>query len=71
MTSLEPLPEIGEIYAKMKVFNVYSIFDLKNGCHHMVFADETRPKSAFVTPMGNFEFTHCPIGLAHAPVYVQ
>ena len=31
----------------------------------------SRPKSVFVTPMGKFEFTHCPFGLTQVPAYFQ
>ena len=31
----------------------------------------TRAKSAFITPLGKFDFLCCPFGLAQAPAYFQ
>ena len=61
--TLVPLPKIDEIYAKLKWSRIYTTLDLRSGYHHMALSRESRPKSAFVTPMGKFEFTQCPFGL--------
>ena len=37
----------------------------------MVLSKKSRPKSAFVTPLGKWEFKRCPFGLAQAPAYFQ
>ena len=51
--------------------SVYSTLDMRSGCHHLVLSKESRPKSAFVTPLGKWEFKRCPFGLAQAPAYFQ
>ena len=37
----------------------------------MVLSEKSRPKSAFVSSFGKWEFKQCPFGLAHAPAYFQ
>ena len=44
---------------------------MRSGYHHLVLSKESRPKSAFVTPLGKWEFKRCPFGLAQAPAYFQ
>ena len=45
--------------------------DMRSGYHHLVLSKKSRPKSAFVTPLGKWEFKRCPFGLAQAPAYFQ
>ena len=37
----------------------------------MVLSKESRPKTAYVSSYGKWEFKRCPFGLAQAPVYFQ
>ena len=37
----------------------------------MVLSEESRPKTAFVSLFGKWEFKRCPFGLAQAPAYFQ
>ena len=37
----------------------------------MVLSEESRPKSAFVSSFGKWEFKRCPFGLVQAPAYFQ
>ena len=37
----------------------------------MVLSEESRPKCAFVSSFGKWEFKRCPCGLAQAPAYFQ
>ena len=37
----------------------------------MVLSKESRPKTAFVSSYGKWEFKRCPFGLAQAPEYFQ
>ena len=69
--TLVPLPKIDEIYARMKGSNIYSTFDMRSDYYHMVLSEKSRPKSAFVSSFGKWEFKRCPFGLAQAPAYFQ
>ena len=69
--TLVPLPKIDEIYAHFKDSKIYSTFDIQSGYYHMVLSEESRPKSAFVSAYGKWEFKRCPFGLAQAPAYFQ
>ena len=69
--TLVPLPKIDEIYARLKDSKIYSTFDMQSGYYHMVLSEESRPKSAFVSAYGKWEFKRCPFGLAQAPAYFQ
>ena len=66
-----PLPKIDEIYACLKDSKIYSTFDMQSGYYHMVLSEKSRPKSAFVSAYGKWEFKRCPFGLAQAPAYFQ
>ena len=54
--TLVPLPKIDEIYARLKGSNIYSIFDMRSGYYHMVLSEKSRPRSAFVSSFGKWEF---------------
>ena len=69
--TLVPLPKIDEIYARLKNSMIYSTFDMRSGYYHMVLSKEARPKSAFVSSFGKWEFKRCPFGLAQTPAYFQ
>ena len=66
-----PLPKIDKIYVRLQGSGVYSILDMRSGYHHLVLDKGSRPKSAFITPLGKWEFKRCPFGLAQAPAYFQ
>ena len=44
---------------------------MRSGYYHMVLSEESRPKTAFVSSFGKWEFKRCPFGLAQAPPYFQ
>ena len=69
--TLVPLPKIDEIYARLKDSNIYSTFDMRSGYYDMVLSEESRPKSAFVSSYGKWEFKRCLFGFAQAPAYFQ
>ena len=69
--TLVPPPKIDEIYACLKNSKVYSTLDMQSGYYHMVLSKKSRPKSAFVSAYGKWEFKRSPFGLAQAPTYFQ
>ena len=58
--TLVPLPKIDEIYARLKVSNIYSTFDMRSGYYHMVLLEKSRPKSALFLLLvnGNLKDVH-------------
>ena len=44
---------------------------MRSGYYHMVLSEKSRPKSAFISSFGKWEFKRCPFGLAQAPAYFQ
>ena len=69
--SLYPLPKIDEMFAKLKGARFFSTIDLRSGYYHIGLTRESRAKSAFVVPMGKWEFKRTPFGLSQAPAYFQ
>ena len=69
--TLVPLPKIDEIYTRLKGSNIYSTFDMRSGYYHMVLSEKSRPKSAFISSFGKWEFKRCLFGLAQALAYFQ
>ena len=65
------IAKIDEIYARLKGSNIYSTFDMRSGYYHMVLSEKSRPKSAFVSSFGKWEFKRCPFGFTQAPAYFQ
>ena len=62
--TLVPLPKIDEMYAKLANSSIYSSLDSRSGYYHIALSVDSQRKSAFVTPMGKFEFQKLPFGLA-------
>ena len=69
--TLVPLPKIDEIYARLKESKIYSTFDMRSGYYHMALSKKARPRTAFVSVYGKWEFKRCPFGLAQAPAHFQ
>ena len=69
--SLYPLPKIDEMFAKLKGARFFSTIDLRSGYYQIGLTCESRAKSAFVVPMGKWEFKRTPFGLSQAPAYFQ
>ena len=71
--SLYPLPKIDDMLAKLRGAKVFSTIDLRSGYYHIGLTREARPKSAFVVPMGKWEFRKNPIwplaGPRHVPTF--
>ena len=65
------MPKIDEIYARLKGSKIYSTHDMRSGYYHMVLSEESRPKTAFVSLFGKWEFKRSPFGLMQAPAYFQ
>ena len=69
--SLYPLPKIDEMFSKLGDATIFSTIDLHSGYYHIGLMRESRAKSAFVVPMGKWQFKRTPFGLSQAPAYFQ
>ena len=69
--TLISLPKIDEIYARLQESTVYSTLDMRSGYYNMELTKKSQTKSAFVSPLGKWEFKRCPFGLAQALAYYQ
>ena len=69
--SLYPLLKIDEMFTKLNGAKCFSTIDLRSGYYHIGLTCKSRAKSAFVVPMGKWEFKQTPFGLSQAPAYFQ
>lgn len=66
-----PLPLIEDQIDSLHNKNFFSCLDLKDGFHHVRVAKDSVKFTAFVTPLGQFEFLRMPFGLRNAPSVFQ
>ena len=69
--TLYPLPKIDEMFAKLGGAKIFSTIDLRSTYYHIGLTRESQAKSAFVVPMGKWQFKRTPFGLSQAPAYFQ
>lgn len=61
------LPNIEETFSALNGAKWFSVMDLKSGYYQVEMAEEDKPKTAFVCPLGFFEFNRMPQGVTNAP----
>lgn len=66
-----PLPRIEESLDALSGSRWFSTMDLASGYHQVPVTEKDRPKTAFCTPFGLFEFQRMPFGLCNAPSTFQ
>ena len=65
------MPRVEDILAKLGNAKCFTTFDIRSGYHHIALDEEAIKKTAFVTPLGKYEYLKVPFGLAQAPAYFQ
>jgi hypothetical protein len=66
-----PLPRIDHTLDSLSGSKWFSTIDLLSGYWQVELAEEDRPKTAFCTTEGLFEFKVMPFGLSNAPATFQ
>ncbi|KAK7918908.1 hypothetical protein WMY93_010192 [Mugilogobius chulae] len=66
-----PLPRIEESLDALSGARWFSTIDLASGYNQVPVAELDKPKTAFCTPFGLFEFNRMPFGLCNAPSTFQ
>lgn len=66
-----PLPRIEDQLDQLAGNKVFTSLDLASGYYQIPIAEESRHKTAFVTPDGQFEYNRMPFGLVNAPSVFQ
>ncbi|XP_073792914.1 retrovirus-related Pol polyprotein from transposon opus [Danio rerio] len=66
-----PLPRIEETFTLLSGSKWFSVLDLKSGYYQLEVEESDRPKTAFTTPFGNWQFRRLPQGLTNSPAMFQ
>ena len=66
-----PLPNIDDILSAFNGAKYFSKLDLKSGFWQIEMEEGSKPKTAFITHLGLFEFNRLPFGLQSAPSVFQ
>ena len=66
-----PMPKVEDIFSQLNGAKYFSALDLRAGYHHIGFTTDSKPKTAFTSPFGKYEYVKVPFGLAQASAYFQ
>ena len=66
-----PIPGVKDIFAKLGKAKFFTTLDLRSDYHNIALDDNAIKKTAYVTPLGKYEYLKVPFGLAQAPTYFQ
>lgn len=65
------LPKLEDTFSALSGSQWFSVLDLKSGYYQIEVEETDKPKTAFVCPLGFFEFNRMPQGVTNAPSTFQ
>lgn len=65
------LPNLEEAFSALRGSKWFSVLDLKSGYYQIEVEEKDKPKTAFVCPLGFWEFNRMPQGITNAPSTFQ
>lgn len=65
------LPNLEDAFSALTGSKWFSVLDLKSGYYQIEMHEDDKPKTAFVTPLGFWEFHRMPQGVTNAPSTFQ
>ena len=65
------MTRVEDIFAKLGKAKFYTTLDLRSGYHHIALDKDSIKKTAFISPLGKYEYLKVPFGLAQSPAYFQ
>ena len=65
------IPSIDELMVKLSGARIFTKLDLRNAFYHMPLTVESRKLTAFLTPLGLFQYKVLPMGLSSSPAAWQ
>lgn len=66
-----PLPRIDDLLDSLHGVTVTSLLDLSSGYHQLHLCESDKPKTAFSTPLGHYQWRVLPQGISNAPSAFQ
>ena len=63
-TYVWPMPRVKDIFAKLGKAKLFITLNLRSGYHHIALDDDAIKKTAFVMPLGKYEYLKVLFGLA-------
>lgn len=66
-----PLPQISDLLAHLTKAKYFCALDCTEGFWQIEVSVQDRPKTAFITPQGLYQFRRCPFGFTNSPAVFQ
>ena len=71
LRAVHPIPTVDETLSHLSGATVFSKLDANSGFWQIPLAEESKPLTTFITPMGRYYFNKLPFGISSAPELFQ